>query len=89
MPMRAVYVDEDVIADWENQDLELMRPYRDNLNAINATYLLSILISLILVRIHGTASPALPQPSLAKMPLEVPNGEILRRCSTEGGTLGE
>jgi len=61
MPMRAVYVEEDVIADWENQDLEMMKPFKENLNAINATYLLSILISLILVRLHGTASPAQPR----------------------------
>ena len=50
MPMRAVYVEDDVATDWENQDTEVMQPYRDNLNAINLTYFLAIVVSLILVR---------------------------------------
>lgn len=55
MPMRAVYVEDDVATDWENQDTEVMQPYRDNLNAINLTYFLAIVVSLILLLIYYTA----------------------------------
>lgn len=64
--MRAVYVEEDVITDWENQDNELLRPYKENLNLINAAYLLSILISLILVRTRNcqpSSTHAKPSPT--------------------------